>query len=130
MTLHYNPTTGRTKIDQKVTSEDIKIIKSEIAKAKPILQRKLGIPIKIKFDKRKTTCGMKGGVIYLSYNAIKVLAADSHKTVRQATRHILTHESMHAKGLDHSKAAVKKGFYSNISKDTYTDKVMKKFGIV
>jgi len=100
-------------------------IKNEIERLVPILSDKMGIKFQLKFSEgSRSTANNSTSTITIGLKGLRYLRIENYD---HPDLKLLVHECLHIQGMKHNPANRKKGYYSNLRDDTYTEQYINEY---
>lgn len=95
-------------------------IKNEIERLAPILSDRMEINFQLKFrESSGSTANISTSTITIGLRGLRYLRIENHD---HPELKLLVHECLHIQGMNHDSTSRKKGYYSNLRDDTYTER--------
>lgn len=95
-------------------------IKNEIERLVPIISDRMEINFQLKFSEgSRSTANTETSTITVGLKGLRYLRAENYD---HPELKLLVHECLHIQGMKHDSANRKKGYYSELRDDTYTER--------
>jgi len=100
-------------------------IKNETERLVPILSDRMEINFQLKFsESSRSTANISTSTITIGLKGLRYLRMENHD---HPDLKLLVHECLHIQGMKHNPASRKKGYFSNLREDTYTEQYINEY---